>query len=68
MHPTLRRALLGALCVMSIAACESSRPATRTGEAIDRAGTRTGEAVGRAAQDTGNAINRAGGWVRDRTN
>jgi len=56
--------LLGAL---SIGACESSRVATRTGEALDRAGTRTGEALGRAADATGQAVVRAGDWVRDRT-
>jgi hypothetical protein len=62
------RALLAVLCVLLATACERTRPAERTGEALDRAGSRTGEAVGRAAEDTGAAIGRAGNWVRDRTN
>jgi hypothetical protein len=62
------RTLLPALfCLLTLTACESSRPATRTGEALDRAGSRTGEALGRAANDTGAAVGRAGDWVRDRT-
>ncbi len=62
------RLLTAMLLVMGLAACESSRPATRTGAALDRAGTATGNAVGEAAQDTGAALNRAGSWVRDRAN
>jgi hypothetical protein len=57
-----------ALLAMSTVACESSRPATRAGAAVDRAGTATGSAVGRAAENTGQALGRAGDWVRDRTN
>lgn len=57
-----------ALLVLVLAACESSRPATRAGEALDRAGSRTGDAVGRAAEGTGAAIGRAGEWIRNRTN
>jgi hypothetical protein len=56
-----------ALAALALAACEASRPATRTGEALDRAGSRTGEALGRAANTTGAAIGRAGDWMRDRT-
>ncbi|NKE47750.1 hypothetical protein HB662_23435 [Roseomonas frigidaquae] len=63
----MRPILLTSLCLLTLAACESSRPAARTGEALDRAGTRTGEAVGRAVQDTGAAVGRAGDWVRNRT-
>lgn len=63
----MRYAPLVALCLLTLAACESSRPATRTGEALDRAGSRTGEAVGRAANETGAAVGRAGDWVRNRT-
>ncbi len=61
------RLTLAALLLAGLAACQSERPATRTGSAIDRAGTRTGEAVERAAESTGNALERAGDWVRDRT-
>jgi hypothetical protein len=68
MRMTPSRALLAALCVLLVTACERTRPAQRTGEALDRAGSRTGEAVGRAAESTGAAIGRAGDWVRDRTN
>jgi hypothetical protein len=57
--------LLAALLLL--AACESRRPATRAGAAVDRAGSRTGEALGRAAEGTGAAIGRAGDWVRERT-
>ena len=60
--------VLPILLCLAVAACERTKPAERTGEAIDRAGTRTGEALGRAAESTGNALNRAGEWVRDRTN
>ncbi len=70
-----RRAAYGSLrvvailaCVLLVAACERTRPAQRTGEALDRAGSRTGEAVGRAVESTGAALGRAGNWVRDRTN
>jgi hypothetical protein len=63
----LRTALLLAAMGMVAAACESSRPATRAGEALDRAGSQTGAALGRAAEDTGAALGRAGNWVRDRT-
>ena len=55
------------LLLTAAPACESRRPASRTGEALDRAGTRTGEALGRAADSTGAALGRAGDWVRDRT-
>ena len=58
---------LAALCLLTLAACESRQPATRAGAAIDRAGTRTGQAVERAATATGGAIERAGGWVRQKT-
>lgn len=69
MRPTgAVRLFAGLLLVIGLAACESSRPATRTGAALDRAGTATGNAVGEAAQDTGAALNRAGNWVRNRTN
>jgi hypothetical protein len=68
MRTMICRALVAALCVTFVAACERTRPAERTGEALDRAGSRTGQAVGRAAENTGAAIGRAGDWVRDRTN
>ena len=64
----LHRSLFALVGLLALAACESSRPATRAGEAIDRAGSRTGQALGRAADDTGAALNRAGDWVRARTN
>ncbi|MGG5888712.1 hypothetical protein [Falsiroseomonas sp. HC035] len=63
----MRPILLATLCLVTLAACERSRPMARTGEALDRAGSRTGEAVGRAANDTGAAVGRAGDWVRNRT-
>ena len=63
----MRAILLATACLLTLAACESSRPATRTGEALDRAGSRTGDVVGRAANDTGAAVGRAGDWVRTRT-
>ncbi len=62
------RVIGATILVLTLAACESSRPATRAGSAVDRAGTATGQAVGRAADNTGAALNRAGDWVRDRTN
>jgi hypothetical protein len=69
MRPNVAVRLLTALLLVAgLAACESSRPATRTGVALDRAGTATGNAVGEAAQDTGAALNRAGNWVRNRSN
>ncbi len=68
MRTTIGRVLTAALCALLVAACERTRPAERTGEALDRAGSRTGEALGRAAESTGAAIGRAGDWVRDRTN
>lgn len=67
MRPALRLIAV-ALLIVPAAACESSRPATRAGAAIDRAGSATGNAVGRAAENTGQALGRAGDWVRDRTN
>ena len=60
------RALL-VLCLVGTAACQSRQPATRAGEAVDRAGTRTGQALGRAANSTGNALERAGTWMQRRT-
>jgi uncharacterized lipoprotein len=57
------RFALAFLTVLVLAACESSRPMTRTGEALDQSGSRTGAALGTAAQDTGQALNRAGNWV-----
>ncbi|WP_431280919.1 hypothetical protein ACQW02_16035 [Humitalea sp. 24SJ18S-53] len=54
--------------ILAVGGCESSRPATRTGAALDRAGTQTGAALGRAADSTGAALNRAGEWVREKTN
>ncbi len=68
MRIALCRALVAVTFVTLVAACERTRPAERTGEALDRAGSRTGQAVGRAAEGTGAAIGRAGDWVRDRTN
>lgn len=59
--------LIAAACLLCLAACESRRPMTRAGAAVDRAGTRTGEALDRAATDTGAALDRAGGWVHERT-
>ena len=56
-----------AAAVLCLAACESERPATRAGAALDRAGTQTGQAVERAAKASGGAIERAGGWVREKT-
>ncbi len=64
--PVLLRMLL-ALCLTGVAACQSRQPATRAGEAIDRAGTQTGQALGRAANSTGNALGRAGNWMQRRT-
>lgn len=64
----MRHLLLGAcLCALLAAGCESRQPATRAGEALDRAGSRTGQALGQAANDTGAAVGRAGDWMRDRT-
>ena len=60
--------VFAALLLLSLAACESSRPATRAGEALDRAGSATGRAVGNAAEGTGAVIGRAGEWIRGRTN
>ncbi len=58
------RLLLALLATATLlSACESDRPMTRAGNALDHAGTKTGEAVGTAAEDTGAAINRAGNWV-----
>jgi hypothetical protein len=79
MRLTSSRTLLALLCVLAMGACERTRPAERTGAAIDRAGTNTGQALGRAADDTGRALNRAaddtgaalnraGDWVRNKTN
>jgi len=62
----LLRTLL-ALCLIGMAACQSRQPATRAGEAIDRAGTQTGQALGRAANSTGQALGRAGNWMQRRT-
>jgi hypothetical protein len=59
--------VLVALCLIGVAACQSRQPATRAGEAIDRAGTRTGQTLGRAANSTGNALERAGTWMQRRT-
>jgi hypothetical protein len=56
-----------AFCLIGVAACQSRQPATRTGEAIDRAGSQTGQALGRAAHSTGNALGRAGNWMQRRT-
>jgi hypothetical protein len=64
---TLHLAAAAALCLLGLTACESQRPATRAGAAIDRAGSQTGQAVERAADTTGGAIERAGAWVRQRT-
>ena len=63
----MRALLLVALCLTALAACESRRPMTRTGDALDRAGSRTGDAVGRAANETGAAVGRAGDWMRNRS-
>lgn len=65
----IRPIAAAALCLLGLAAagCESRQPATRAGEAIDRAGSRAGQAIGRAATATGEAIGRAGDWVRKRT-
>lgn len=67
MSAPLRRLALAALCLIGAAACESRQPATRAGEAIDRAGSQTGQALGRAANSTGNALGRAGNWMQRRT-
>jgi hypothetical protein len=67
MTHTLRLLAAAALCLPGLAACESQRPATRAGAAIDRAGSQTGQALERAAEETGGAIERAGAWVRRRT-
>ncbi|MBL6457034.1 hypothetical protein JMJ55_16990 [Belnapia sp. T6] len=55
------------LGLLALAACQSRQPATRAGEALDRAGSQTGQALGRAANSTGNALERAGGWMQRRT-
>lgn len=66
-YPRGRGVAPALLALLLLAACESSRPATQAGAAIDRAGTETGAALGRAADSTGAALERAGGWVRNRT-
>ncbi|RAI54062.1 hypothetical protein [Roseicella frigidaeris] len=60
-------ALLGLLALAALPGCESRKPATQTGEALDRAGTATGAAIDRAATATGGAMERTGEWVRRKT-
>ncbi len=60
-------AILTAVALFALTACEREQPATQAGAAVDRAGTATGSAVGRAGQATGNAVNRAGTWVKDKS-
>ena len=59
--------ILLAAPLLLLAACESQRPATKAGQALDRAGSEAGRAVGHAAQETGAAFHRAGDWIRART-
>ncbi len=54
------------LFLLGLAGCESRQPATRAGEALDRAGTKTGQAVGQAATATGRALNRAGNYIQEK--
>ena len=55
-----------ALFLFGLAGCESRQPATRAGEALDRAGTKTGQAVGNAATATGRALDRTGNYIRNK--
>jgi hypothetical protein len=54
------------LLICGLAGCESRQPATRAGEALDRAGTKTGQALGNAATATGRALDRTGNYIRDK--
>jgi hypothetical protein len=61
-------ALMMAACgLLGVAGCERTQPATRAGQALDRAGTATGNAIGGAGQAAGQALERAGTWVKDKT-
>ena len=59
-------AILAAMAMFGLVACESERPATRAGAAVDRAGTATGNAVDRAAAATGGALERSGTYVKEK--
>jgi hypothetical protein len=61
-------AIIGLVGLTALSACESERPATRAGAALDRAGTATGNAVDNAAQATGNAANRTGNYIDRQVN
>ncbi len=54
------------LFIFGLGGCESQQPATRAGQALDRAGTATGQAVGNAATATGRALNRAGNYIQQK--
>lgn len=54
------------LFLVGLAGCESRRPATHAGAALDRAGTRTGQAVGHAATTTGRALDRTGHYIQQK--
>lgn len=56
------------LLLVSLAGCESQKPATHVGAALDRAGTATGQAVSNAAQATGRALNRTGDYINEKVN
>ncbi len=63
---TLATTMTLSLFIFDLAGCESQQPATRVGQALDRAGTATGQAVGNAATATGYALNRAGNYVQEK--
>jgi hypothetical protein len=54
------------LFLLGLGSCESQQPATRAGQALDRAGTATGQAVGNAATATGRALHRAGNYIEEK--
>jgi hypothetical protein len=60
------RTMALSLFLLGLGGCESQQPATRAGQALDRAGTETGQAVGNAATATGRALNRAGNYIQDK--
>ncbi len=63
---TLAATMTLSLVLLGLGSCESQQPATRAGQALDRAGTATGQAVGNAATATGHALNRAGNYIQDK--
>ena len=56
------------LVLLTLAACESTQPATQAGQALDRAGSAAGQAIGNAAMATGSALDRAGKYVNQKVN